>query len=466
MAADTLNERMAADERALVAVIAGLAELEARFRIFEAALQKGEKSYYRQADDDEIRRMLVSYLSFRTALLRTVWFYQRNEQIADEKARLRALLLHYTAAAVAYDYAARFVLAFDGRDIAIRKLNEAEPRWDLAPDTYDQIRANLAHVAHRRWLEAGWRNYHATLPRWAELGLRDAEPQATFHRAIATAGENTAKLSEKLTHYKMQTALADVKKFAGGGWYRASAAVSTLIGDTKIREPRHGEGLVTPELLERLRPKLRPGDVVIERHNWFLSNAFLPGYWPHAALYVGTVDDLRALGLDRDPRVARKLEEFSRRDAAQHLPAVIEAVSEGVIFSTFEHSVGESDSVAVLRPRLKPEETKEVIARAFSHAGKPYDFNFDFFSADKLVCTELVYRSLGSYVDLPLVDILGTKTLPALEIVRRWSTPEGAKQLEFIGFLDGSEATGTCVEGTAETLKGSITRPALTWLQR
>lgn len=466
MTAAAIDERMASDERALMAVIVGLAELEARFRKFEAGLLKGEKSYYRPEDDDEIRRMLRSYLTYRTALLRLVWHYQRHDQLTDERTRLRALLLHYTAAAVTYDYAARFVLAFDGQTVAMRKLNEAEPRWDLPAGTYDTIRANLAHVAHRRWLEAGWRNYHATLPRWSAFGLRDAEPQATFHHAIAVAGENTARLSEKLTRYKIQTAIADVKKFAGGGWYRASAAVSTLVGDARIREPRHGEGLVTPELLARLRPRLRPGDIIIERHNWYLSNAFLPGYWPHAALYVGNAEELRALGLDRDPRVAAKLGQFAQRDAAGHAPAIIEAVSEGVVFTTLEHSVGESDSVAVLRPRLKSEEIKEVIGRAFSHAGKPYDFNFDFFSADKLVCTELVYRSLGSYLELPLVEILGTKTLPALEIVRLWATTAGGERLEFVGFLDGNERTGGCVEADAAALKESITRPALTWLQR
>src|SRR6185295_3204469 len=99
-------------------------------RRFEAGLVTGNRSYYRPEDDDEIRRMLVTYLSYRAALLRTVWFYQRNDELETEPVRLRALLLHYTAAAVAYDYAARFVLAFDGREIAIRKLNEAEPRWD------------------------------------------------------------------------------------------------------------------------------------------------------------------------------------------------------------------------------------------------------------------------------------------------------------------------------------------------
>jgi len=81
------------------------------------------------------------------------------------------------------------------------------------------------------------------------------------------------------------------------------------------------------------------------------------------------------------------------------------------------------------------------------------------------VCTEVVYRALGSYVDLPLVEIMGRKTLPALEIVRFWASPVGAPQLEFVTFLDGDERTGTCVERGPAELKESIARPALTWLQ-
>lgn len=460
-----LAERMTADEQGLVAVIAGLGELEARFRRFEAGLAAGERSYYRPEDDDEIRRMLVTYLSFRTALLRTVWFYQRHAELAEEPLRLRALLLHYTAAALAYDYAARFVLAFDGAEAAIRKLNEGEPRWDLPAGIYDAIRANLAHVSHRAWLEQGWRHYHATLPEWAAAGLREAEPYRTFHHAIATAGDNTARLSERLLRYKLQTAAADVRKFARGGVYRAGAAVSTFLAGVKIREPHEQKGLVTDAQLAALRPRLRPGDIIIERRNWYLSTAFLPGYWPHAALYVGTADELRALGVAADPRVAKHLARFAQPDAAGHAPALIEAVSAGVIFTTLEHSVGEADSVAVLRPRLTEAQRREVIARAFDHAGKPYDFDYDFFSADKLVCTELVYRACGGFVDLPLVRILGRQTLPALEIVRFWASADGAPQLEFVAFLDGDERTGTCTERDAAALKESMTRPALTWLQ-
>ncbi len=460
-----LIEQMESDERALVAVIDGLGALEGTFRTFEADLAAGRRSYYQQADDDEIRRLLVTFLSYRAALVRTAWKYQRHEDVEPQPARLRALLLHYTAAAVAYDYSARFVRAFDGQEMAIKKLNEADPRSGLSAGVYDSVRANLANREHRRWLEAGWSNYQATLPRWQAEGLMSGELYEKFHASIRLAAENTAALAKELFAFKVGTALADVAGAAKGGYYRASSAVSVLIGDTKIRQPRHGKSLITPELMDRLRPLLRPGDILIERRNWYLSNAFLPGYWPHSALYVGTAEQLKAEGLDNDTRIWSQWEKFEKRDASGHAYAIIEAVSEGVVFSTVEHSIGGADSVAVLRPSLTPLQKREVIARAFSHVGKPYDFEFDFFSADKLVCTEVVQRSFSGMIDLPLVDILGRKTLPAVDIVRHWISPEGGPQLAFVAFLDGDERTGKCEWAGPDGLLVSTYRSALTWLQ-
>lgn len=275
-------------------------------------------------------------------------------------------------------------------------------------------------------------------------------------RAGAAAGAYTAGLSGRLFHYKVATAVTDVGRFASGSYYRASAVVSTLVGDTKIRQPRRGAPLITPVQLAALRPELRPGDILIQRRNWYLSNAFLPGYWPHSALYVGTVAELRALGLDQDPRVARHLEVFAQRDAAGREHVIIEAIGEGVVFTSAERSIGGADSVAVLRPKLAPEQVREVIARGFSHAGEAYDFDFDFFSSDRQVCTELVYRSYSGFIDFTLVEILGRKTLPALEIVRHWAGPEGAGQLDFVAFLDGDETAGRSFERDAETLVESL----------
>jgi hypothetical protein len=49
------------------------------------------------------------------------------------------------------------------------------------------------------------------------------------------------------------------------------------------------------------------------------------------------------------------------------------------------------------------------------HEGKMYNFDFDFFNSDRVVCTELVYRSYDGLEDLhiPLIDHAGRSVLSA-----------------------------------------------------
>jgi hypothetical protein len=450
-------EQLAADldvaERALAGVIDGIDALNTQFLAFKAGLLSGERSYYNPADDDEIRRMLLVFLALRDATLRAAWAYERHAQLPPGPDRDRAARLHVTALVLSYDLAARFVAAFEGKPLAQRKLNEPEPRWNLPADTHDTLRATLVHRDYRRLLDRALA---------AQVDFSDAP--ANFAPALADARSRLAARSGWLAQ-KIAIRADAARDLADAGFYRASARVSSLVGDARLRAPRQGRALVSSEQLAELRGKLRPGDILIERRNWYLSNAFLPGYWPHAALYVGTADELRALGLADDPRVAKHLAAFARPDSHGHAPAVIEAMSEGVVFTSLDYSAGHADGVAVLRPRVDDAARREIIARAFDHAGKPYDFDFDFFSADKLVCTEVVYRAVAGHVDLPLFDILGRRTLPALEIVRHALTPEGREQLEFIALLDGDERAGRATWGDETILADTLTRPALTWLQ-
>lgn len=457
---DLAPARLAADldrdERALAGVIDGIADLEKTFRAFETQLLAGARSYYDPADDDEIRRMVVTFLALRDATLRTAWTYERHGQLNPGPARERAARLHAVSLILSYDLAARFVAAFDGRELAQKKINEAEPRWNLPAGTYDTLAVALTHREYRRFLDRA-----LALPPFPD----PTDHPAVFGPVVEAARGRIAAFTDGGLGRRLASRADAVRDLVGAGFYRASATVSTLVGDARLRAPRQGRALISPEQLEELRGKLRPGDILIERRNWYLSNAFLPGYWPHAALYVGTAAELQALGVADDPRVARRLGAFAAGDEHGHAFAVIEAMSEGVVFTSLDYSAGHADGVAVLRPRVDDAARREIIARAFDHAGKPYDFDFDFFSADKLVCTEVVYRSVAGYVDLPLFDILGRRTLPALEVVRHALTPEGREKLEFVALLDGDERAGRAEWGDEATLAESLGRPALTWLQ-
>ena len=73
--------------------------------------------------------------------------------------------------------------------------------------------------------------------------------------------------------------------------YGLQKAISRLLSEKYI-QLGHRPAL-PPAIVEQLRPQLCPGDVLITRKEFALTNYFLPGFWPHAALYVGHETELQ-----------------------------------------------------------------------------------------------------------------------------------------------------------------------------
>ena len=147
---------------------------------------------------------------------------------------------------------------------------------------------------------------------------------------------------------------------------------------------------------------------------------------------------------------------------------MIEAISEGVVFTSLEHSVGESDAIAVLRPRLTHAQRREAIARAFSHHGKPYDFEFDFFSTDRLVCSEVCYRAYDGMLTLPLTSIMGRQTLPVNTFVQVHADglEAGNSPFELVQFLDLDMKTGRAFVASESDFVETLKRSGFTFLQQ
>jgi 1-acyl-sn-glycerol-3-phosphate acyltransferase len=462
-----LEEGLAKDERLLAQNIEELIELEARTARVKEEFASGKRTFYSQADDDAVRQLLFNYLTHRSALLNLIWKYQKHGEVRDERLRARSFLSCFTSACALHDASVKLVGHFRDAPNAIRKLNEPEPLWNIPPGVYDMVKANLIQAQTREFMGAWMERYLKEQASFKLHGLVAEAPYSAFHGAIARHRVSAGQLKTIMVETGIVDPVKDVAGKGKGLAYRSQAFVSTWLGSTRVRAPRQGKPMISAEQLAQFRSQLKPGDILIERQNWYLSRAFMPGFWAHAAIYVGTTNDLARLGLADDPRVRKHWQQFAARNAHGHEHVILEAVPDGVRMTTLEHCIGVADSAAALRPRISETAVRDGIARAFSHLGKPYDFDFDFFSTDKLVCTELVCRAYDADVQFPLVTVMGRKTLPPTELARKFVTERGSAGAQFdcVCFLDGDEKSGRASFKDVEVFATTINRPGLTWLQ-
>ena len=463
LSTNVLSVALDADEQTLVNAIASLRKLEANVAQLQAEFLSQRRDFYTQADNDAIRQTMLSYLACRTTLLGLVWRYQRHEEIPDDRLRARAFLSLLAAASAISDSSLKLVTLFSPYPNSVRKLNEADAAWGLPAGVFDMVKRNLLQSQARAFMEDSLAAYRASDGTFARLDLVKPAPFAGFHEVIRQHAQSREQLLSLLVGNGLTEPFKEAGRMTKTLTYRGQAFVSTWLGSTRFRQPRGGELMIRPPQLAEFRAKLKPGDILIERQNWFLSRALMPGYWAHAALYVGTTNDLVRLGLDQDPRVAAQWKSYAARDAAGHEHLILEAVPEGVRVTTLEHCIGVADSAAVLRPRVTESEVREAIGRGFSHLGKSYDFDFDFFTSDRLVCTELVYRCYDGAMRFPLVDVMGRKTLPPTELVRKFVTERGQAQaqLECVCFLDCDERRGRAAFKGEDVFITTVERPGL-----
>ena len=400
---------------------------------------------------------------------------------AEQSRHLRSFLLTFAAELALYEKSSRLVRLLGQNPNAAKFLDAPHGPEGIPAGSVSRFRQefqghrDLARVVagqgYLRWLEKTIRGREQA----GRLGCgplwEDIERELAAVRALAGPALVTSTTASDFEPFK---------RAVRRGWFPAQSAVAEWMGDVRVR--RVGVYLVSDAQLEALAGRLRPGDVLLARKNWYLSNVALPGFWPHAALYLGPAGELSA-ALD-GPEVRAHLRKLAGEELsleqylARQFPAawkaygagrdgrqltVLEAISEGVQFSSLHEVAG--DYLAALRPRLDALARAQAVIAAFGHHAKPYDFDFDFATDHALVCTELVWRSYRPAegkrgLEFPLVEVLGRKTLPANEIARLFAAARGKPeaQLDFVAFLDGRERARTAVAATEEEFLASPRR--------
>ncbi|MDF7801950.1 YiiX/YebB-like N1pC/P60 family cysteine hydrolase [Pontiellaceae bacterium B1224] len=422
-----------------------------------SALTKNERSEIRQRWRDGT----MAFVEFDLLKGKYRGFYQ-IDYIAEPELHADAFLLAYMAIITQYNTCLQIVELVDDNAFMETLLNEQGE--GIPSDSYFFMKQRLTHPNVVLRLNAAAAYY--------ELVKKDitldpavvADFEARRKSFIQSLGANAEIFIENplsvLERAAFETLLPVQKK----------VAVQMSYIRTTDRDY-----LITPEMLAEHQPKLQPGDILIQRRNWHMTNIGIPGFWPHVALYVGTPDELNAyfseLGFQPletikalYPDVFQTLE---TSDEDGYPIRVIEAIRPGVVFQSLETSA-RCDYLAVIRPNLGKAEKFKALLGAFSNYGKPYDLNFDFTTENELVCSELVYKAYKAGGQLPLIPevISGRRLLPpnllaeqAVESIG----PDGA--FSFVLFLDAVEKTDEVKLGDIAAFKESWQRPKWDVLQ-
>ncbi len=436
---------------------------------------------------------LINSMRVRSNYHRDYVTWMRGERNVDH---LRGFLLCDAADLTVQHYGLRLSEKLGGQKRWETLLNEESESFGIREGTLDLMKTDIVSVdrtarqfAARQYLKIARLDGDFDEATGDEEGEWLLETVERLHPLVR---------SQILTHGKdlVSTQAEDfTADLAFKAWFPIQKSVADTMGHIKVKRP--GVYLITREQLHELCEKIQPGDIAITRKNWHASNAGIPGFWPHAMIVLGTPKEMESFFDDEEVREwcreqspsaeslpellkakypekwdvytrGRSLSSVSESGESEKMwfeNRIIESIAEGVSFHPIEESMN-ADGAAVFRTRLSKKELAIAAERAFSHHGKPYDYNFDFISDSALVCSELVYKCYQPSegfrgVGFPLDNTLGRPTLAPTTIVQKFDSEEGmlGQELFFVGFLDPHEGEGKSVWETEETLRESWKRP-------
>lgn len=382
------------------------------------------RGYYLPDEDERLREVYIRYLAVRSMLWEMVLALKpRVYKEPKECERLQIFGLTCCAAAMLVRSASFIVGLARDQPVLWKKLDEAEPRYHLERKNFTRL---YRSVSSPRWMWAysdAIRFYEENHEIIHDALIKGEMPEAVnFLRAEEPFFEKSRSvLIRRRLGYRVHSF---VRRHTSGYqkvMFQIFRAGGSVIAELKQPFKKQGRGKrVSAKVIEEARRSLLAGDVIVTRHEDAMSNLFLPGYWPHAALYLGDAQEREDLGLDVTGQNSGII-------------SVLEAKKDGVRYRALEETLA-VDSFVVIRPQIESSHLREALSRAMTHEGKLYDFIFDFRNADRLVCTEVVYRAYHGVADLSfeLSHRSGRHCLSAEDLLRQGI--EGGRFEVILGF--------------------------------
>ena len=402
--------------------------------------------YFPPEEHDKIENMLFRYLMIRRTLWDIINYYKDyRSHFRTPELQTKGFIIGYSAGLHLASYSSQLVNIFINEPSGKRKLNEAFPRSEIPPGTYDMLLSSVTSTGHMEAIKVAWilfcnekkdrsstlfKIYQSASEYRILIDRIESDYKDTEDRIMNILKEESLlfpKTVNRLKHTVLLDLADKLKKELNDNLYAIRGLLFTNVSGIKIPLVRSLK--FSADQKKNIHALLEPGDIILTYTSGYMSNIFLPGSFKHGITYVGGISERRKTGLADSPSDLikgidiDKLEaDFSTEFTESGMPAdVIEAVAEGVILNSLDHLLDTHiNRMVILRPRLSMTNRKEALTIVFSLLGNNYDFKFDFNDGTYQCCTEVIYRALNSRgaFNFSLVKRMGALTLSADDILR------------------------------------------------
>jgi uncharacterized protein YycO len=300
------------------------------------------------------------------------------------------ITMSLSAALTLYDNYLTAVVLYRQNPFLRHHINSGDPGYQVPEGELRRIATSFTSASNRARVRRGlvWYEQHTGYLARSEndqerylAELVDQSPSYAMVRRI-----RPFKYASNVIDLIGTVSLDTLHSLQNEGVNFSSMVFGNMVG---LVESRRGKLDDQQQVLTRVSAALQAGDVLLEKTPFRLTDSFIPGHWGHAAIWIGSEDELRALGLWEHPVVVRYHTQIRQGRR------VVEALRSGVEMNTLAQFMN-VDDLALLRHRsLDRQSKRRVILQALRQVGKAYDFNFDTQSSNRIVCSELVYHAYG-----------------------------------------------------------------------
>jgi len=370
-------------------------------------------------DIETLNEGLNSHLQLRKKFYQVVYYYEylleKEKQEIDMETQLKGIMLSLSAALILYDNYLLSVSVFEDDSKLRRYLNSNKKGYGIDSSQLTKITVEYNSTSNRQRVRNAMAFFKENWKK-QKYEFKNQESNAYLHALITNSPSYNSTLSFSplyviSRHVKFLTGITvdTLNDLSTEGINLFSLLFGNSVGIITTRK-----GLLHKNELAHndLHDQLKAGDILLEKTPFRLTDKLIPGYWGHVAIWIGSKEELIDLGVWDHPVVKKY------QGQIQSKQLVAEALRSGVVLNSLETFLNVDDLAVLRKNTLSNQERAKIIVRSLRQIGKPYDFNFDIESNDRIVCSELIYVV---YTDTqwPTESTIGRHTISPTNIAEK-----------------------------------------------